>query len=365
MHKTADFTQLDYIHAAVFVLEVSDNGDPVYVAFNRFACDVANRPLSDFLGRTAFEVYPLAYGRTAYERHCEVARSGAVMTYELDLPLGGMTRSIRTTLVPRKDPDGAVQYLYGSSTDITEGRSAQQAQVQLETLMAEREQFVTIAAHDLRAPMRNVAALAEMLLEDFVDHGDGKADLITMLEDVARKTMTLISDVLSHARATNPSENTASTFNFTALCRDICDVLDPQSLHRVTVTPAQLYTDRTALQIVLRNLLDNAIKHGGRDCLDLNIDVTSAPHGMLEVTLTDNGSGFSDPAIVFLAGGAFKPDSGYGLLGVRRLIAARGGSISAENGAVAGAIVHFSLPGEWRGDTASLGDPAGPVDGHH
>lgn len=371
--ETPDFTHLDYVQFPVFVLVVRDDGVPVYITLNAFGRAIAKRPLSDFVGRSALDIYPGAFGRTAYARHCEVADKGAAMTYELDLPLGGVTRAIRTTLVPCRDDTGAVRYLYGTSQDVTADRATHEARISYETVMAEMEQFIALAAHDLRAPMRNIALLADMLREDFVDYGDGKLELITMMEDVATKSMALISDVLSHARAGAPNESAAATFNFAALCRDICDVLDPQGHHSITSTQADLTTDRTALQIVLRNLLDNAIKYGGRAALEIDITVRAAAEGTLAVTLTDNGVGFSDPAIVFLDGGALKIDSGYGLLGVRRLIAARQGEICATNSETGGAVIRFTLPGTWAGATASLGDTAlslpqieeiTPTDGH-
>lgn len=95
------FSQLDFIASPVFVLETDPSGTPRYVAFNTTARAIADRPLIDYLGNTAREVYPGAFGLTAFEHHCEVAKSGHPMTYKLELPVAGQTRSIRTTLVPQ------------------------------------------------------------------------------------------------------------------------------------------------------------------------------------------------------------------------------------------------------------------------
>ena len=72
----------------------------------------------------------------------------------------------------------------------------------------------------------------------------------------------------------------------------------------------------------------------------------------------DAERGFAESAIRFINGGGFRVDSGYGLLGVRRMVQARGGSMSAVNSEDGtGAVIRFSLPGEWIGATNSLGDP--------
>ena len=351
-----DYDQLDLIASPIFVLEVDEEGVPRYVAFNAYAREKSGKPLSHYLGRSAREVYPQAYGRTAYARHCEVARSGKQMVYELDLPLDGVTHSIRTTLVPYCDPETGQQLLYGSSEDMSVEQATRERQVSFDTLTQEMEQFVALAAHDLRTPMRNMALLADMLKEDFVDHGDGKAELLDMMQHVAKKSMVLISDVLSHARTT---EMTAARTNFdlSHLCRDICDVLDPHEKHQFSCTAAQVSTDRTAMQIALRNIIDNAIKFGGKVPLKIDIRVQRGAEDMLDVVISDDGGGFSDAAIKFLSGGAFRASSGYGLLGVRRMVEARGGTITASNASENnGAVIRFCLPGEWLGTAKGLGN---------
>ncbi|MGB3244472.1 MAG: PAS domain-containing sensor histidine kinase [Sulfitobacter sp.] len=346
---------LDFVASPVFVLEPDAQGCPRYVAFNATARAISKRPLADYLGRTALEVYPGGLGRTAFERHKEVARTGQAITYEIDLPIGGTTRAVRTTLMPQKRPDGLCR-LFGTSADLTEERKSLVAQVSIKTIATEMEQFVSMAAHDLRAPMRNIALIADMLRDGFVDQGDGKLELIDMLEEVADKSKSLIADVLSHANAIDTTQTT-KVFNFAALCRDLCDVLDPHGQHHFTYTAVELKADRTAFQIAVRNLIDNALKHGNRDGMHIDITVQRGKSGMLDVILTDDGKGFSDAALAFLNGGAFRVDSGYGLLGVRRMIAARGGTMSAGNAAKGqGAVIRFSMPGAWVTPTHSLGE---------
>jgi len=357
----AEFEQLDHISSAIFVLEVDKKGMPRYVAFNAFALALFGKPLSHFLGRPATKVFPQAFGRSAQARHCEVAHNGKPITYDLDLPLAIGTRSMRTTLMPHRDDKTGRYLLYGCSFDISVEQAVREKQVSFDTLSKEMEQFVALAAHDLRAPMRNMAILAEMLKENFIDHGDGKLELLDMMEDVANKSMVLISDVLDHARTAHVS-NSRTSFNLSALCQDICDVLDPHGKHRFTCTAAQISTDRTAMQIALRNIIDNAMKFGGKDSLHIDIKVLRGAKGMLNVVMSDDGQGFSEPAIEFLNGGAFKVDSGYGLLGVRRMVEARGGTVTASNGTASngtdgmGAIIRFCLPGKWLGATNTRGD---------
>lgn len=345
MSDTDQFAHLDYIATPVFVLEVPADGLPVYCAFNASARAISGRPLSDYLGRTAAQIYDTAYGRTALARHCQVAKGGKPLTYELQLPLAGEVRQVRTTLSPEMDADGRVFRIYGTSFDITEENKAREARVSFHTAASEMEQFVAMAAHDLRAPMRNVTMLAEVLKQDFVDHGDGKLDMINMMDGIADKTMKLIDDILLHTQSVE-AEETETLFDLSELTCLICDILDPEERHHVNVTPAALLTDKAALQIALRNLIENAVKHAGRVQMLLDISVVQLPGGMIAVTLEDNGKGFSDAALQLMNGGGFRVDGGYGLFGVRRMMRARGGAITAGNSpTTGGATIRFTLPG--------------------
>ncbi len=348
-----DYGNFDLIPCPVFVLEMNARVQPVYAAFNASAREVLGKPLSHYLGRTALDVYPETYGRTAYRHHCDVRDQGVPRTYQLDLPTGDITRTIRTTLQPHRDSKGKLTHIFGSFADVTKEYQAIEAQGQFDTMSSEMEQFVALAAHDLRAPMRNIAVIVDMLREDFVNQGDGKMELLNSLEDIAVKSMDLITDVLTHVEtvAVAPDE---SVISFPALCHDISATLDPNRIHTITTSTATLRTDRNALQIALRNLIDNAIKHGGRESLHIDLDVRPGLSGLLDVTLTDNGKGFSHDALKVMNKGQIRAESGYGLFGVKRLISARGGTLVARNLAGGhGAVVRFSLPGAYLGGTVT------------
>lgn len=346
---------LDMVEHPVFVLEPDADGVPRYAAFNAYARNVLGRPLDEILGCTAAELYPGRLGEVAYTHHVTAMTSAKPLIYEILLPLDGVQRLLRTTLRPVCDDSGAVVRIIGSSTDISGGHGLREARTEMATLTSEMEDFINLAAHDLRTPMRNVSFIAEMLREDFEDLGDGKLDLINTLEDIGKNAMRLISDVLSHAQATSLANQTVH-FDFAGLVEEISTVLDPMGNCVIRQADGIVEGDRTATQIILRNLMDNAIKHwtlcgtaaapADQQALELTIDLAELEDGFFEVTITDNGQGFTDPALLFLDTGQLRVDSGFGLFGVRRLIHARGGTLTVSNRAdTQGAVIAFTLPG--------------------
>lgn len=344
-----DRTLLNLLEHAVFVLEPDAAGLPRYTACNRFALDGLGKTEAEVIGKTAQDLFSGRLGAIEFNHQVQGLQSGQEQTYEIQLPLAKGQRSLRMTLRPEKDAQGCVVRLIGSATDVSEHQMIAKMRMDFETINSEMGDFINLAAHDLRVPMRHVSVIADLLRDEFEDLGDGKLNLINMLEDVGSKAMTLIGDVLAHAQSMNLITECVE-FEFPALMDDIMALLDPMGRVSVTVPDVRLVGDQMATQVVLRNLIDNAIKHAGAcetgvSGLQISLQVSAGP-ACYEIRVHDNGKGFSEPARVFLNGGKLRTDSGFGMLGVRRLIHARGGTLAATNGPDGtGGLVSFTLPG--------------------
>lgn len=339
---------LDQVEQAVFVLEPDSEGIPRYTAFNRYALSHIQRPEDQVLGLTIRDLFPGRYGQTIYGHHLKVLRTALPFTYEAHVPLHGEERKIEVTLRPCLDDAGYVTHIVGTTKDISSLGHLHNLQLGAEMFHAEIEDFVSLAAHDLRTPMRHIGTIAEMLREDFEDLGDGKLELISMLEQIGTKATMLISDILAHAQATS-THSDVREFSFRGLVNEVMALLDPMGHCGCQIRGDIVTGDRAATLIVLRNLIDNALKHGrsSEDSkLQLQISMYAEPGGFYAVEVQDNGPGLKDPSALLLNTGTLRTDGGFGLLGVHRLVKARGGQIDAHNvDGNRGAIVRFTLPG--------------------
>ncbi|WP_299499129.1 PAS domain-containing sensor histidine kinase [uncultured Roseobacter sp.] len=339
------FDCFEHVAASVFVTEPDAQGVLRYTGWNSAAETAFDLPRARVIGRTARDVFPGACGDAMYESQALAFAMGDTAVSEVILPIEGRSKRMRTTWIPKRGSDGTILRLIGTATEASPMLHSYAPEAPIMKPMTEREQFISLAAHDLRTPMRNISILIDMLREDFEDRGDGKLELIDMLEDVAVKSGELIRDVLSHTQETtaHPCEG---PFDLGLLCQTLCDVLDPWAAHDIRWPDMVVDGDKTAFQIVLRNLLDNALKHGKKSKLHVDISVHSAAPGMVSVVVQDDGLGFDNPGQAFLETGSFRSDSGYGLLSVRRLLLARGGKISIdEMSGNGGSAITFSLPG--------------------
>ena len=340
---------LETVEHAVFVLEPDAQGRVVYADISEYGARVVDRTRADFIGKTAPEIYQHELGQLAYEHHLNCLRTRKAFAYEILLNLGEDHRLIRTTLRPVLNASGCVKQIIGSSIDLSNGQPFQAAENDLDQLREEMEQFISMAAHDLRSPMLQVSQIAAFLREDLGDSAGSTLPLIEMLEQVGEKTLRLIGDVLNHAQNASLAP-TKAEFDFGALVDDIGGSLDPMDKARITPTRARVRGDFNATQVILRNLVDNALKHGpAGSATKSTIDVDLKPRspGYYEVTVSDNGPGIDDPTKLLSAGQKSKAQSGFGLMGIRRLIHARGGSFTVTNRTdQTGAMITFALPGE-------------------
>ena len=186
---------------------------------------------------------------------------------------------------------------------------------------------------------------ADMLREDFEDLGDGKLELINILERISIESMSMIQSVLRHAETTGIDES-IEEINLLELFGGIISTLDPAEVHQCHVDDCSIYGDRVLIQTVLRNLVDNAIKHNTPNAIMLRVTVVNTTSGYFTMTVTDNGNGMHAPEKLFAATDNNRSKSGFGLLAIRKLIKKAGGNIVADHGNDGtGLAVTTTLPG--------------------
>lgn len=219
----------------------------------------------------------------------------------------------------------------------------------------------TSIGHDLRTPLAALRAAVEALADGVAP--DPPRYLAAMARDVAALSA-LIDDLFLLARIESGTLGSdREHVDLTELAGDAVESLEPAAAARQVTL--RLLADRavpvrgnpTALGRVIRNLVDNAIRHAPvGSVVDVEVCVPSGPEGSAVVRVTDQGDGFgtafaprafdrftrSDPSRARTSGGA-----GLGLAIARGIVEAHGGSIRIEP--AAGGCVAFALPttGSW------------------
>jgi signal transduction histidine kinase len=231
-------------------------------------------------------------------------------------------------------------------------REAQSLIRALERTNAELDQFAYVTSHDLKAPLRGIASLAQWIEEDLSDKltADTRHQM-DLLRGRVRRMEALIEGILAYSRATRFREKPESV-DLERLAREVVELIAPRPPAQVTldVTPAILRTYRVPLQQVLMNLITNGLKHAGRE--DAAVSVSAREQGdRVEFSVSDNGPGIA-PAYQEKVWGMFQTlqardkveSTGIGLAIVRKIVESRGGRAWVESDGKSGATFRFTWP---------------------
>lgn len=217
-----------------------------------------------------------------------------------------------------------------------------------------RRRLVADVAHELRNPIAALRAQIEGIAEGVLVADERR---LTSIADDARYLTGLVNDLqeLSAADAGQLRYDLQPLDLATLACRetDLARERAPRPGPEIDCeTPGPLWVtgDEGRLRQVLRNLLDNALRHTAQG----SIRVVCAPEGdAVRVEVRDTGEGipFSDLPHIFerfyRADSARSRDTGgagIGLSITRRIVEDHGGEVFARNAESGGATVGFSLP---------------------
>ncbi len=240
--------------------------------------------------------------------------------------------------------------------DITERRAVekryQELMLELESTNRELKDFAYIVSHDLKAPLRGIRSLAEWLYSDYADKfdEDGK-ELLTIMLNRTKRMHNLLEGILMYSRLSQKrEENTPIDLN--EMLIEVIEMLSPPDSISIVIEEdlPLLILERTRLQQVFLNLIDNAIKY--MDKANGQIMISCRKQGEYwQFNIQDNGCGIEMRHFdkIFTIFQTLRPrdeceSTGIGLTIVKKTIEMYGGKIWVESKVGVGSIFHFILP---------------------
>lgn len=259
-------------------------------------------------------------------------------------------------------------------------RHEQQARATAERAVELRDQFLSIASHELRTPvtalLTTVALLERRFQSDHVQD-DLQQQGFAVLERQLARLEGLIATMLDISRIDRGQLQLASeTVDLVAVVRTLIEEVQPttesHTIEVVAAEPALLVRgDRLRLVQVVLNLLQNAIKYspqGGPLTVALERDGEWA-----SLSVTDRGMGISQEALPRVFDRFYRAPSvrsehisglGIGLYVTREIVALHHGEITASSTEGAGSTFTVRLPlltSEVDGQGANGHDAARPI----
>lgn len=270
-----------------------------------------------------------------------------------------------------RDAEGRIISLHGTIQDITERKLAevalQQLNASLEQRIAERtaelqalnqslESFVYSVSHDLKAPLRGVEGYSRLLEEDYSDRLDDEGRLfITNIRDGVTRMNELINDLLAYSRMERRKLE-SNVLDLMALIQQAQEErreeITSRRIEIVTdLSPFKVHADREGLALVLRNLLENAIKfskHSPHPRIEFG---ACQGKGCVILWIRDNGIGFDmkyNQRIFEIFERLHRledyPGTGIGLALVKKAMQRMDGRVWAQSSPGEGATFYIELP---------------------
>ena len=245
-----------------------------------------------------------------------------------------------------KSAEGAVRMI-GVMFDITDRKHLEQ----------QKEEFLSIASHELKTPVTTISAYGELLQKMFEKSPDSnEKTFISKMNYQLGRLKALINDLLDSTRITEgqlPLDY--ERFNLNELLAQLEQEFQNVSAnHQLSLRCSDLITlnaDKKRIEQVITNLISNAIKYspkGGQvviTCKNLETEV--------QVSVADEGMGISEESQKNLFNRFYRvphknlnayPGMGLGLYISAGIVRRHGGKIWVESVPEKGSVFNFTLP---------------------
>jgi PAS domain S-box-containing protein len=361
--RTQQASLLNLTHDTIFVRDMSD----IISYWNRGAEELYGWKEEEAIGKHSHQLLQTEFPISIEKVRAELLHTGRWEGELLKTRADGSRVVVASRWSLRQDHGQAVAILE-TNNDITERKRREhdiqnlnqelaKRSTELESINKELEAFAYSISHDLRAPLRHMAAYTELLQKRASSGLDEKSNhYIVMMLESAKRMGNLIDDLLAFSRI-GRAETRKTLVNLAQLVTEALsevreDMEGRNIAWKIGALP-DLYGDRSMLRLVLVNLISNAIKFT-RTRPQAEIEIGSANENGKEliVFIRDNGVGF-DMKYVNKLFGVFQrlhqadefEGTGIGLATVQRIIHRHEGKVWAEGVVGSGATFYFSAPG--------------------
>ena len=212
------------------------------------------------------------------------------------------------------------------------------------------EQFAYVASHDLKSPLNAIRKLVSWISEDCESIlPDSSKDHLALLNNRTERMNKLLDDLLDYARI-GRNEYKVQPVDLAATAKEVFSLLDHPKTFTLTVESQILNITKIPLEIVLRNLISNAIKHHDKSTGHIEISYQKDDN-LHAIFVKDDGPGIPkdliDKALEMFQ--TLRPrdkveGSGMGLSLSKKTVEHYGGSLTIESNGERGTTVIVRWP---------------------
>jgi PAS domain S-box-containing protein len=343
---------------------VSKTLDGVIQSWNRAAEVMFGYTAAEAIGRHITLIIPPELHHEEDEILAKLSRGERIAHYEtIRRTKDGRDLNISLTVSPIRDASGRVIGASKVARDITERKSLERererllqwerdTRKQLSDAVSARDEFIAVAAHELRNPL-HVVHLTLQLLQRATTDSPRIAELVEKAGFQLRRLNTLVERLLDVTRVRSGTfELFRENFDMSVLMREIVARFanEPPATRIALELDATIRGswDRLRIDQALTNLLSNAVKYGNRNPIGIS---ASSDGSRVTVKVRDEGIGIGEEELprIFdrferLNAGSGREGLGLGLWIAKIIVEAHGGAILAESEVGKGSVFTVTLP---------------------
>jgi PAS domain S-box-containing protein len=376
---------IEHLPNMIFVKEA---GDLRFVRFNHAGEQLLGVERDQLIGKNDYDLFPKEQADFFISKDRAVLDSGKL----LDIPEEPIStrsglRYLHTRKIPLGNKDGKPEYLLGISEDITDRKLAEEelkkSQVALQSSYAElenrvqertaqlneavrvRDEFLSIASHELKTPLTPLKLQLQNLVRTLNPKGGSAQSLVIPPEQLIQlvhssdrqitRLTRLIEDLLDVSRITAGHLNLhLEEVDLSQLVSETVERYAEQfgeadcAVEIDAPKPVLGLFDRLRIEQVIVNLMTNALKYAPGKPVRFSVHKLD---GRAQLSVRDQGAGIPEEQLERLfnrfergATSAGLGGLGLGLYISRQIIQTHGGTIHIESRPGAGATFVIDLP---------------------
>lgn len=324
---------------------------------------------AEAVGKTTAELGINPDGESRSRIVADLQRLGSVRDLEMTLQTRSGDRRVFSVSIDLVDIGGQ-KYILNVTQDVTERKRAeeaqgrlleseQQARAQAEAAVKVRDDFLSIAAHELKTPVTSLQGYAQVVLRSMQKKGDIEPSLLARsmarIEEQSKRLSKLTDQLLDITRLeAGKLKITPERTDLAALVEGVVGAYQHSQPNRdikfISSLPVEAYLDPIRTEQVVTNLLDNALKFSP-PALPVEVAVAAEGEDWALISVRDHGIGV--PAgqrdRIFDRFYQAHNESHYGGMGMglfisRQIVEMHGGTISAEQPEDGGSRFLVRLP---------------------
>ncbi|MFW6275844.1 MAG: sensor histidine kinase, partial [bacterium] len=219
----------------------------------------------------------------------------------------------------------------------------------------------SVIAHELKSPFQALIGFSELLAEELKNSDNDYKSYANIILDTSRNTYQLLESLIEWGKSSQNDKPVKLTrLNLAQQVNDCIVLLDSMaSLKNIRIVSCIsddifVFTDKSMLLTILRNLVSNALKFSRNDS---KVFIRSNPYideeGRTEIIVEDSGTGMSESLVKSLFkenifhsinGTNGEKGSGLGLYICKEFLRKLHGEISVSSELGKGTMISFFLP---------------------